>query len=330
MNRRRLLFRYTPVLAAAAASGLPGLALAAQEAAGGYPRQPVKIIVPFPPGGPTDTMARLIAAKLQEGWGQTVIVDYKPGAGTIIGMDFIAKSAPDGYTFGVANSSIAVNPYLRKSMPYDTQRDIAGITQLALLQQAIVARVDAPFNTLAEMIAWAKKNPGKLTYGTPGAGGITHLSGELLKREAGFEMLHAPFKGSAPAHTELMGGRIDVVIDPFLSVIPYVQAGRMKMIATLGDKRVPGYDFPIAADTVPGFSAIGMLGFVAPAGTPRDVIQKVQADTARVLAVPETRKRIEGLGMQVVASSPADFDTFLRAEMKRWSKVIADAQISLD
>ena len=175
-----------------------------------------------------------------------------------------------------------------------------------------------------------KKNPGKLTYGTPGAGGVAHLGGELLKREAGFEMLHAPFKGSAPAHTELMGGRIDVVIDPFLSVIPYVQAGRMKMIATLGDKRVPGYDFPIAADTVPGFSVIGMLGFVAPAGTPRGVIQKGEADTARVLAVPETRKRIESLGLQVVASSPADFDTFLRAEMKRWSKVIADAQISLD
>lgn len=327
MQRRRFL--YGAALAASAA-GLPAMA-GAQPAAANFPKQPVKMIVPFPPGGPTDTMARLIAVKLQEGWGgQTVLVDYKPGAGTIIGMDYIAKSAPDGYTFGIANSSLAVNPYLHKTLPYDTAKDLAGITQLVLLQQAIVARVDAPFNSLAEMIAWAKKNPGKLTYGTPGAGSTTHLGGELLKREAGFDMLHSPFKGSAPAHTELMGGRIDIVIDPFLSVIPYVQAGRMKMIATLGDKRVPGYDFPIASETVPGFSVIGMLGFVAPAATPRPVVDKIQADTARVLAVPETRKRIEDLGMQVVASTPAQFDALLRSEMKRWSKVIADARISLD
>lgn len=328
MNPRRLMLRYGAALAGAA-TGLTGLA-ATETPGADYPRQPVRMIVPFPPGGPTDTMARLVATRLQEAWGQSVIVDYKPGAGTIIGMDHIAKSAPDGYTFGIANSSLAVNPYLHKTLPYDTLRDLAAVTQLVRLQQAIVARVDAPFNNLAEMIAWAKKNPGKLAYGTPGAGSTTHLGGELLKREAGFDMLHAPFKGSAPAHTELMGGRIDVVIDPFLSVIPYVQAGRMKMIATLGDRRVPGYDFPTAAETLPGFSVIGMLGFVAPAATPRAVVRKMQADTARVLAVPETRQRIEGLGMQVVGSSPAEFDALLRSEMKRWSKVIAEAKISLD
>ena len=149
----------------------------------------------------------------------------------------------------MVNSSFAVNPSLRKTLPYDTLKDLAGVTQIANLQLAIVARPDAPFNTLPELIAYAKKNPGKLTYGTPGAGSTTHLGAELLKREAGFDMLHSPFKGSAPAHTELMGGRIDLVVDPFLSVLPYVKAGRMKMIATLGDKRVPGYDYPTVAET---------------------------------------------------------------------------------
>ena len=312
------------------AAGLAATQLPALAQGSDFPKGPVKMIIPFPTGGPTDTMGRLIGQKLQELWGQTVIIDYKPGAGTVIGVDFVAKSPPDGHTFVIVNSSLAVNPYLRKTMPYNTAKDIAGITQLVTLQQAMVARPDAPFNNLAELIAYAKKNPGKLTYGTPGAGSTTHLGTELLKREAGFEMLHSPFKGSAPAHTELMGGRIDVVTDPFLSVIPYVKAGRMKMIATLGDKRVAGYDFPIAAETVPGFSVIGLLGFSAPAATPKAVLQKIKADTAKVLAVPETSKRIEELGMEVVASTPDQFDAVIASEMKRWSRVIIEAKIEAE
>ncbi len=306
-----------------------GLIAAAPAAAQDFPKGPVKIVIPFPPGGPTDTVGRLIGQKLSEAWGQPVVIDYKPGAGTAIGVDFIAKSAADGHTFGMVNSALAVNPYLRKTMPYQN-RDLAMVTQIVMLQQAMVARPDAPFNTLAELIAYAKKNPGKVTYGTPGAGSTTHLGAELLKREAGFDMLHAPYKGSAPAHTELMGGRIDVVVDPFLSVIPYVKAGRMKMIATLGDRRVPGYDFPIAAETVPGFSVIGMLGFVAPAATPKPVVQKIQADTARVLADPEVRKRIEDLGMQVVTTRPEQFEAFILSEMTRWSRIIKEAGIEAE
>ena len=257
------------------------------------------------------------------------MIDYKPGAGTAIGVDFVAKSAPDGHTFGMVNSSLAVNPYLRKTMPYQV-KDLAMITQLVILQQAIVAKPDAPFNNLAELIAYAKKNPGKLSYGTPGAGSTTHLGAELLKRQAGFDMLHVPYKGSAPAHTELMGGRIDIVVDPFLSVIPYVKAGKMKMIATLGDRRVDGYDYPIAAETVPGFSVVGLLGFVAPAATPKAVVAKIQADTAKVLAVPETRKRIEELGMEVVTTRPEQFDALIQSEMQRWSRVITEAKIEVE
>ena len=311
-----------------AGTGAAALAFAALPArAQEFPKAPVKLIVPFPPGGPTDTVARLIAQQLQELWGQSVIVDYKAGAGTVIGVDYVAKSPPDGLTIGMVNSSLAVNPSLRKSMPYRTPQDIAGITQIANLQLALVARPDAPFNTLAELIAYAKKNPGKLTYGTPGAGSTTHLGTELLKRETGIDMLHSPFQGSAPAHTELMGGRIDLVADPFLSVIPYVKAGRMKMIATMGDRKVPGYDYPTVAETLPSFSVNALLGFVAPAATPKPILQKIQADTARVLSPPETRKRIEDFGMEVVASRPEQFDAFIAAEMRRWARVVKEAKI---
>jgi len=307
-----------------------GLGFALDAAAQDFPKGPVKIIIPFAPGGPTDIVGRLISQKLQEIWGQPVLIDYKPGAGTVIGADFVAKSAPDGMTFGMVNSSFAVNPSLRKSLPYDTLKDLTGITQIANLELAIVARPDAPFNTVAELIAYAKKNPGKLTYGTPGAGSTTHLGAELLKREAGFDMLHSPFKGSAPAHTELMGGRIDLVFDPFVSIIPYVKAGRMKMIATEGEKRVPGFDFPTVAETLPGFHVNALLGFIAPHATPRPIVQKIQADTEKVLRNPEMRKRIEEQGMTVVASRPEQFDAFVQAEMKRWGKIIHDAGIQAE
>jgi tripartite-type tricarboxylate transporter receptor subunit TctC len=314
----------TGSLAVLGASALP--TALAQD----YPKGPVKIIIPFPPGGPTDTVGRLIAQHLQELWGQTVLIDYKAGAGTIIGVDFVAKSAPDGMTFGMVNSALAVNPSLHKTMPYRTPQDIAGITQIANLQLALVARPDAAFSTLPELIAHAKKNPGKLVYGTPGAGSTTHLSMELLQRETGIEMLHSPFKGSAPAHTELMGGRIDMVADPFLSIIPYVKAGRMKMIATMGARKVPGYDYPTASQTLPGFSVNALLGFVAPAATPKAVLQKISADTARVLNMPEMRKRVEELGAEVVASKPEEFDAFIAAEMQRWGRIIKDANIRLE
>jgi len=321
-SRRRLLLTGSLM-----AAGLgTGFSAAAQE----FPKGPVKIIIPFAPGGPTDTVGRLIAQKLQEMWGQPVLVDYKPGAGTAIGVDFVAKAPPDGLTIGMVNSSFAVNPSLRKTLPYDTIKDLQGITQIANLQLAIVARPDAPFNTLAELITYAKKNPGKLTYGTPGAGSTTHLGAELLKREAGFDMLHSPFKGSAPAHTELMGGRIDIVVDPFLSVLPFVKAGRMKMIATMGPKRVEGFNYPTVAETIPGFNVNALLGFVAPHGTPRAIVQKIQADTEKVLRNPEMRKRIEEQGMEVVASSPQQFDAFVQSEMTRWARVINEAGIQAE
>lgn len=312
---------------ALAAGAIAMVAAAPAHAQADFPRQPVKLIVPFPPGGPTDTVARLLAQKLQETWGQPVLVDYKPGAGTVIGVDFVAKSPPDGYTLGLVNSSLAVNPTLRKKLPYDTQKDLSGATQLFNMQLAIVAKPDAPFNNLKELIAYAKKNPGKLNYGTPGAGSTTHLGAELLKRDAGFEMQHIAMKGSAPAHTELMGGRLDLVVDPLLSVLPYVEAGKMKVIATMGDKRVEGHDFPTVAETIPGFNVGALLGIVAPAGTPRPLLHKIQADMAKALASPDIQKKAREYGLQVVGSSPEQFDAFIAAEMKRWGRIVTDAKI---
>lgn len=311
-------------------AGLLAAALSLGTAAQDFPKAPVKIVIPFPPGGPTDTVGRLLAVKLQETWGQPVVIDYKPGAGTVIGADFVAKSAPDGYTFGMVNSSLAVNPTLRKRLPYDTTRDLAGITQLFNMQLAIVARPDAPFNNLKELIAYARKNPGRLNYGTPGAGSTTHLGAELLKREAGFEMQHVAMKGSAPAHTELMGGRLDLVVDPFLSVLPYVQAGKMKLIATMGARRVSGHDYPTVAEVLPGFDVGALLGFVAPAGTPRPVLQKIQADTRKALASPEMKQRAQEFGLEIVGSRPEEFDAFIASEMKRWGKVVVDAHIEIE
>ena len=292
-----------------------------------FPKGPVKIVIPFPPGGPTDTVGRLLAQKLQDTWGQPVLIDYKPGAGTAIGADFVAKSAPDGHTIGFVNSSFAVNPTLRKKLPYDTQKDLVGVTQLFNMQLALVARTDAPFNNLKELIQFARKNPGKLNYGTPGAGSTTHLGAELLKREAGFDMQHIGMKGSAPAHTELLGGRLDIVVDPFLSILPHVQAGKMKIIATMGDKRVAGYDYPTVAETLPGFNVGAMLGFIAPSSTPKSVIQKIHADTARALASVEVQKRAQDFGMQVVGSRPDQFDAFIGAEIVRWRQIVTEAKI---
>lgn len=319
----RLIKLCTGLVAGALAFGLATAPAAAQD----FPKGPVKIIIPFPPGGPTDTVGRLLALKLQETWGQPVLIDYKPGAGTVIGADFVAKSAPDGLTIGMVNSSLAVNPTLRKKLPYDTQKDLAGVTQLFNMQLAIVARPDAPFNNLKELIAYAKKNPGKLNYGTPGAGSTTHLGAELLKREAGFEMQHVGMKGSAPAHTELMGGRLDLVVDPFLSILPYVQAGKMKLIATMGDKKVLGHDYPTVSEVIPGFNVGALLGFVAPAGTPRPVLNKIQADTAKALASPDMQKRAQEYGLQVVGSKPEQFDALIDTEMKRWGRVVTEAKI---
>ena len=312
---------------AAAALALLALPSAAQV----YPKGPVRLVVPFTPGGPTDIIARLMSQKLQEIWGQTVVVDYKPGAGTVVGIAHVAQSAPDGHTIGIVVSSYTINPVLRREMPYDTLKDLRGVTMLTTFPIAIVAHPGVPFDDLKGMVDYAKKNPGKLSFATPGPGGTTHLAVELLKSIAGIDMVHVPYKGSAPGQTDVIAGRVPLMSDPLFSAMPFVRAGKLKVIAVTTEKRAPGFEqFPTVAETYPGFDVRAYLGFVVPRATSAEVVKAIQAASAKALEMPDLRKRIEELGNTPVASSAEEFDAFIAADMKKWAKVIREAKIPLE
>ena len=296
-----------------------------------FPRGPVRLVVPFPPGGPTDIVGRLMAQKLGEVWNGSVIVENKPGAGTSIGTDAVAKSAPDGQTIGMVITAYMINPSLQPTLPFDTLKDLANVTQLVTQHVVLVANPKAPFNTVAELVAYAKKNPGKLTYASPGTGTSAHLAGELLKSEAGIDMVHAPYKGSGPAQTDLVAGRVDLMMDVYHSAKPQVEAGRLKVIALAAPQRPAGLaQHPVIAETVPNVSVTSLFGFVVPAATPRPIINRIHADSLKVLAMPDVRERLAGLGLEVVGSNPEQFDAFVRSEIAKWAKVIKDNNIKAD
>ena len=296
-----------------------------------FPKGAVRLIVPFPPGGPTDIVGRIMAQKLGEVWNSSVIVENKPGAGTSIGTDVVAKSVPDGQTIGMVITAYMINPSLQAKLPFDTLKDLTNVTQLVTQHVVLVANPSAPFNTVAELIAYAKKNPGKLTYASPGTGTSAHLAGELLKNEAGIDMVHAPYKGSGPAQTDLVAGRVDLMMDVYHSAKPQVEAGKLKVIALAAPKRPAGLaQFPVIAATVPAVSVTSLFGLVVPAATPRPVVNRIYADSARVLAMPEVRERLAGLGLEVVGSTPEQFDAFVRSEIAKWAKVVKDNNIKAD
>ena len=293
-----------------------------------YPRGQVKVIVPFTPGGGTDIMARLISQKLQELWSRPVIVDYRPGAGTVLGIDAVAKSPPDGLTIGIVVSSYTINPGLLKSMPYDTLKDLTGVTLLTRFALAFFADPKLSFDTIKGLVDFAKRNPGKLSFASPGIGGTPHLAGELLNIVAGIDLLHIPYKGSAPAAQDVVGGRVPLLGDPLFTDMPFVKAGRLKVIAVTSEKRVPGYEqYPTIAETYPGFDVVGYTGFVVPAATPLAIVRNIQAMSAKALAMPELRVRIVEMGNEPIGSAPEAFDAFIAGDIKKWAKVIADAKI---
>ncbi len=228
-------------------------------------------------------------------------------------------------------SSYSINPVLRKSMPYDTLKDLSGVTLLTSFAIAIVANPGTPFNDVKGLVDYAKRNRGKLSYATPGVGGTTHLAAELLNGVAGIDMLHIPYKGSAPAQTDVVGGRVPLMMDPLFSAMPFVRAGKLKVIAVTTARRVPGFEqFATVAETYPGFDVSAYLGFVVPSAPPRPVVRKIQADSVRALNMPDLRARILELGNQPVGSTPEEFDAFVAADMKKWAKVIRDAGIPLE
>ena len=314
----------------AAIAGFAAGSVGAQPkpAAGEYPNRVVRIILPQPAGGGTDTVARSIAAKLTEAWGQQVIVDNRPGANGIIGTEAVAKSKPDGYTllYGFT-SMLTMNPSVYKSLPYDTLRDLAPIAQTVTNQMALVVNPYLPARNVKELVALARSRPGDLLYGSFGIGNQTHLTTELFRLEAKLKLLHVPYKGETPAISELVAGQVAVMFSPSAGVTPFVRTGRLRLLATAGDKRSTAFpDTPTMAESgFPGVISMGWGGMLAPAGTPPDILQKVARDSARGINAPDVRERLAALGAEPTPTSPEEFGVLLRAELEKWARVIKGA-----
>ncbi|MFO1288001.1 MAG: tripartite tricarboxylate transporter substrate binding protein [Rubrivivax sp.] len=329
-NRRQASL--ATVAYAASLLAAPRLAFAqGSSGAAEWPAKPVKLVVPFAPGGPTDTVARLLAERMQALWKQPVVLDYKPGGGTMVGTQFVATSAPDGYTLGMAISAHMINPSLQPKMPYDTLRDTAGVSQLALGHFGLFAHPSFAPNSVADLIAYVKKNPGKVSYATPGVGTGTHLAGEMLNHMAGLDMVHVPYKGSAPAQQDVIGGRVPLLFDVLFSSMPFVKDGRLKVLALSSPKRAAANpEIPLVAEAVPGFSAMSIIGVIAPAGVPVELRRRIGADIARGVKSPELNERMVALGMEPVGSSADEYDALIRGEIAKWAEVVKRAGIKLD
>jgi tripartite-type tricarboxylate transporter receptor subunit TctC len=296
-----------------------------------FPSKPVTIIVPNAPGGAIDILARLMERQLGELWKQPVLVVYKAGAGTVIGTDFVAKAPPDGHTIGLVVTSHVINPSLRKNMPFDTLKDLAGVSMLATSPIVLTAANTLPAANLKELIALAKSKPGKLSYASPGSGSSMHLGAELLKTTADIDMLHTPYKGAGGAYPDVIAGRVDLLVDPLFSSLPHIKAGLLKPIAIMSPTRSPiAPNLPTFAETLPGFSVESVFGAVVASGTPRDVINKISADMNKVVHSEETRKRMADIGLTSVGNTPAEFDAFIKAEIPKWAKVVKASGATAD
>jgi len=311
-------------LLAACLALLPVLAVAQV-----YPSKPVRMIVPFPAGGATDVVARLLALKLAEAWGQSVVVENRVGAGGNIGADAAAKSPPDGYTlFMTSGSIVTAGPHMYKSLTYDPAKDLVAITNVATGPQVIAVGANVPGRDLREFIAHAKANPGKVNMGSAGVGTQTHLAGENFAHAAGIELTHVPYKGEGPAMTDLMGGQIQLVTPNLGAAIGLVQQGKIRALAVTSPQRNPQLPgVPTVAETLPGFENAGWFGLMAPTGTSREIIDKVQKDSAKILLSDDFRAKLAQQGMVPVANTPAEFAAAIRDESARWEKVIRERGI---
>ena len=309
-----------------AAAALPAalsatLAPHTAHAQSAWPARPVKLVVPFGPGGATDIIARLLAQKLQDLWGQSVVVEYKPGAGTVLGTDFTAKSAPDGYTLGMVITAHVINPSLRAAMPFDTIRDLSGVSLVAVSHIMLSATPSLEAANIRELIALAKQT--RLSYATPGTGTSMHLAGELLKSLAGIDMTHVPYKGGAAAYPDVIAGRVPLILDPMFASMPHVKAGRMKPIAiTSATRAASNPEIGTVAEALPGFDVKSISGVVVPSATPRDIVRRISADIGRALAQPDVRARMADVGMEPNATAPEAFDAFIKSEIERWAPVV--------
>jgi len=312
----------------AAALLLPSLSSAQT---GSYPNRPIKFIVPITPGGSNDVLARIIAQKLTELWGQPVVVENRPGAGMNLGADTVAKSTPDGYTWLLgANNIFVTNPHMGR-MPFDVFKDLAPVTQVATVPFVLVVNPSLPAKNMTELVDYAKRNPGKLNYGSSGNGSPQHLASEMLNFGAGIQTQHVPYKGAIPAITDLLGGRIQYFIGAVNSLLPHIKDGKLRALAGAGGQRFAAFpDLPAMAETVPGVALDVWLGVFMPAGVPKDIVSKVNGDIARVLQLPEVKANLSAQGIEGVTGTPEALATTIRDDHARWGKVIREANIKAD
>jgi tripartite-type tricarboxylate transporter receptor subunit TctC len=325
---RRALVKVAAAFAGAALTLAAGASMA-QE----FPKkQPIRLVVPFAAGGGTDVIARVLGAGIGAELHQSVIVENKPGAGTIIGSDYVAKSAPDGYTLLMATFAHAVNPSLQPKLPYDQAKAFAPLSLVGRSPNVLVVRSDRDFKSVADVLAFARANPGKLSYGSFGNGTSAHLAGELFKRLAKVDLTHVPYRGSAPALTDLLGGQIDLMFTTAASVAPYVASGKLRALAVTSPQRSPAMpSVPTVAESgVPGYVAESWYGLYAPAGTPADVVARLNAAIRKSAASETFRKRIADEGIVVIASPPEELARYVAAEEARWGQLVREAHITLD
>jgi tripartite-type tricarboxylate transporter receptor subunit TctC len=298
-----------------------------------WPSKPVKFVVPYPPGGSTDPMARLIAAKLTDALGQPFIVENRAGASGTIGTGFVAKSPADGYTFVFVFDYHAVNPFLMPDLPFDTVKDLAPVMLVGTAPMAIATAVSKPYRTFADVVAAAKAKPGAVSMGSVGNGSLGHLTMVLIQQAAGISLVHVPYKGGGPMTSDAVGGQIDLAIGSVAVIAPHVTGGKLRAVAVTGDSRSRALpDVPALAEQgLPGFSALAWWGIFAPAGTPKPVMDKFHAELVRAFNLPDVRKLLtETLGIDLVVGTPEGLAAWLDSQMKRWGKVVKDNNIRAD
>lgn len=319
-----------PCAVAAACALLAASLLASQDAlAQTWPARPVRWIHTSPPGSAADIIARVLSERLSASWGQQVIIDNRPGAAGNIAAQAAARAAADGYNyfFGVA-STLAVNPYTFKSLPFDAERDFAPVASIGISPFMIAVNPAVPLKSIGELIAFARSQPGKLSYATSGSRNLPHITGELLKHSAGIDMLNVPYKGSPAAAQDTIAGRTEIYIDSVPAMAAHVASGRLRILGVTASRRIAGFEaIPAVAETIADFAAVGWFALLAPAGTPPEIITRVNADVNAVLAIPEIAVRMRQFGVFDGGGTPDQLDRFLRAERSRWQKVIRDAKI---
>jgi tripartite-type tricarboxylate transporter receptor subunit TctC len=314
-----------------AALVLASVGLASTHALAAYPEKPVRLVVPFAPGGGTDLIARTLAAGMSKELGQQVIVDNKPGAGTIIGTDSVAKSPADGYSIVIATFAHAVNPSMVPKLPFNTEKAFTPITLIGKGPNVLVVRADSPYKTVKDLLAAAKAEPGKLTYASQGNGTSAHLAGEMFTNLAKVQMTHVPYRGAGPAITDLLGGQVDMIFGTAAAVSTFVDSGKLRAIGVTTAQASEAFKgVPPIAESVPGYQVESWYGLYAPAGTPADVIAKLNAAARKAAHQPDFARKIEHEGLGVIASDPAELDRYVRAEEARWSRIVKENNIKAE